>query len=254
MSRFRSAAFSLLELLIASALGASVVMGLMAVYLSIKTNYNRQQVISNLQDAGRFAQTILNQRIRTAGLVVCANTTNPIDSAQAIVGYNSVNVPGFLQGQVIPGTDAVVIKNCVAHSQIAQNAELVSMAYYIGDTNRKNSQGQPVLALFQKPSDGNREELVAGAEQMQIMYGLAADAGGDLIYYPAAQVGDWQAVKSVQIDLLLNSVDAVLAHPQAYYFHGQLIFPPDLLLHQAWSTTIDLREVQGGLKVDVNKF
>src|SRR5262249_2128375 len=98
------------------------------------------------------------------------------------------------------------------------------------------------LALFQKPTDGNREELIAGVEQMQILYGVAAQAGGDLVYYPAAQVSDWQTVKSVQIDLLLNSIDAVLTHPQSYNFRGQTIVPQDLLLHQAWSTVIDLRE------------
>jgi len=239
---------SLLELLVASALGLLITMGVMTGYLGIKSNNNFQQVLSDLQDSGRFAQTILNQRIRVAGFVGCVDGLNPVDQNQAIIGYSSDHLPAFLQGQVAAGTDAVVVKSCISHSNISKDAALKTMAYYIGDTHRKNQQGQTILALFQKPADGEREELIAGVEQMQLLYGVLVDSTANSVtYYPAAQIVDWETVRSVQIDLLLNSIDAVLTKPQPYYFHGQVIAPSDLLLHKPWSTYVTLRDLNNDI-------
>lgn len=240
MNKYHQCGLSLLELLIASALGTLVIAGLISIYLSIKSNSNRQQVLMEMQDAGRFAVMLLNQRIRTAGFVGCADAAHPVDQDQAIMGYSSNLLPSFLQNQVVPGTDAVVIRGCVSLTQIAENSQVVSMAYFIGDTHRTNAQGQPILALFQKPMDGDREELAPGVEQMQILYGAGNPPG--FAYYAAAQVVDWQSVRSLRIDLLINSIDNLLTHPQTYYFHGRMILPNDLLWHNAWSTSIGLRE------------
>lgn len=246
MKKMSDAGFSLLEFLIASALGTLIIAGLMRTYLSIKTNYNRQQSFMDLQDSGRFSEVILNQRIRLAGFVGCVNAEFPVDQNQAIVGYDSEHLPSQLQNQVIKGTDAIVIHSCTSNSKISEGAALVSMAYYIGDTDRTNLQGQPIFSLFQKPLDGDREELIAGVEQMKIVYGVMdSRAPGTIVYYPAASVVNWEAVRSVQIDYLLNSVDAILTKPQAYYFQGQMILPDDLLLHKTWSVYVTLRERVG---------
>ncbi len=238
------AGFSLLELLIASAFCTLICAGLITVYLSVKTSNNQQQVLTDLQDTERFVQNFLNQRIRMAGFTGCINSADPVDQNQAVIGYSGNGpLPAALQNQVIPGTDIVVIRSCLSNSQISQNTELVSMAYYIGDTHRTNLQGQPVFGLFQKPlENGERMELAAGVDQMQILYGLNANPQGLLAYYPAAQVENWQTVRGVQIDLLLNSIDAVLTKPQTYYFHGQMLTADDLLFHKPVSTYIALRE------------
>lgn len=236
--------FSLLELLVASALSTLICAGLITVYLSVKTINNQQQVLTDLQDTERFLQNFLNQRIRMAGFVGCTNSAHPVEQNQAVIGYSSTGpLPVALQNQAIPGTDIVVIHSCVSSSQISQNTELVSMAYYIGDTHRTNRQGQPVFGLFQKSLEkGERMELAAGVEQMQILYGLAINPQGVLVYYPAGQVEDWQTVRGVQIDLLLDSIDDALTKSQTYYFHGQMLTADDLLLHKPVSTYIALRE------------
>jgi prepilin-type N-terminal cleavage/methylation domain-containing protein len=234
--------FGLLELLIAIALGTALIAGFITVYLSIKINHNRQQAFLDLQDAERFANTFLSQRIRIAGFVGCADTNNPVDQNQAIVGYSSDRLPSFLQNQVIANTEAVVVKACISNTEMAQNTTLTTMGYYIGNTNRNNLQGQPILALFQKPIDGDREELAAGVEQMQILYGVLDTTTGLMTYYKSEQIADWQTVRILQIDLLFNSVDAVLKKPQAYDFLGQTTLPNDLLLHQPWRIHIALRE------------
>lgn len=238
----RVSGFSLLEWLIASALSLLIADGLMMAYLGIKTNYSREQTIIDLQDSARFAVTYLHQRIRQAGWAGCADSANPVHQAQAIQGYDSSTaLPSVLQNQMLPGTDAVVINSCVDDQKLSQDTQLKSIAYYIGDTGRVNLQGQPIWGLFQKPVDGDRDELVAGVEQMRILYG-AAHSENKLTYYTAAAVPDWQQVRGLQIDLLFNSIDAVLRQPQPYYFNGQTIIADDLLWHQSWNTYIDLRE------------
>lgn len=234
--------FTLLELLVASALSIVLMGGLITIYLSIKTNNNLQQALTNLQESGRFALYILNQRIRVAGLVNCKNKSDPVDQDQAIIGYDSSNLPYELQDQVESGTDAVVINSCSDNSSISLNTQLTQMAYFIGDTYRKNSQGQRILALFQKPLNGDRIELVQGVEQMQNLYGVVVSGVTGLAYYPAKLIDDWKKVRIVQINLLMNSVEPILTKPQSYNFNMQEIRPSDLLIHQPWSTDINLRE------------
>ena len=240
----KNTGFSLLELLVASALSTLVIAGLIPIYIGIKTNSQYQHALMDLQDSQRFAQILLSQRIRAAGFVGCADASNPVEQSQAIVGYDNNTLPAALQNQVVSGTDAVSIRSCLSQSQISQNAQLANMAYYVGDTYRTNQQGQPVLALFQKPLDsGDRVELVAGVEQMQIRYGIAGNsAASPLTYYTAAQITDWRAVRSLQIELLTNSIDPFLKKPQTYYFNGESITPNDLLLHKPWSVYVSLRE------------
>lgn len=236
------AGFSLLEWLLASALSSLIITGLMLAYLGIKANNTQQQTVIDLQDTARFAVTYLHQRIRLAGFVGCADANNPVDQTQAIQGYDENTVlPSVLQPQVMSGTDAVVIKSCRSNTQLSGNEELKTIAYYIGNTGRMNTQGQPILALFQKPLDGDRDELAAGVEQMQILYAVP-NQENKLNYFSASAIADWQQVRGLQIDVLFNSIDPVLRQPQAYYFNGQLIHPADLLLHQSWSTYIYLRE------------
>ncbi|MBS0350284.1 MAG: PilW family protein [Proteobacteria bacterium] len=233
MKNHLSKGFNLLEWLVASFISAMVIAGLTSVYLGIKNTYVRHQVVIDLQESARFALSFLNLRIRVAGYVGCQYPQNPIAS-DAVTGYDSNSaLPPALQDQVIKGTDALVITSCVSNSQLSENTQLISMAYFIGDTNRKNSLGMPILALFQKPLDGDRVELVPGVEQMHILYGVKNETEGVLDYFSASQVTDWQKVIGMQIDLTINSIEPVFTKNNGVQ---------DLLLHKNWSTYITLRE------------
>lgn len=115
-------------------------------------------------------------------------------------------------------------------------ARIGTRIYYI----RLNPRGIP--ALYWR-SGGNIEELVEGIENMQIQYG--EDTDGDRaadIYRTADQVADWEAVVSVRIDLLVQSVeDGIASQPQAYTFNGAAVVPADRRLRQVFSTVISLR-------------
>jgi type IV pilus assembly protein PilW len=69
--KYRVSGFNLLEWLVASFISAIIIAGLATVYIGIKNNYLRQQVLINLQESARFALSFLNQSIREAGYVGC---------------------------------------------------------------------------------------------------------------------------------------------------------------------------------------
>lgn len=115
-------------------------------------------------------------------------------------------------------------------------ARIGTRIYYI----RVNPRGIP--ALYWRRG-GNTEELVEGIENLQIQYG--EDTNGDRaadIYRMADQVADWEAVVSVRIDLLVQSVeDGIASQPQTYTFNGAAVVPADRRLRQVFSTVISLR-------------
>jgi hypothetical protein len=179
--------------------------------------------------------------VHTAGFIGCQNPES-IDQEHAITGYSSGHLPPEWQKQAAPETDVVIIQSCVSHSHLAEDAKVLNTAYFIGDTHRLNSQGLPIWSLFEKPEGQDRLELAAGVEQLQILYGVTSNTDAKIHYYPADQINHWQQVQSVQMDLLLNTIEPVLSHPQNYYFHGQNIVSSDLLMHRAWNIYVHLRE------------
>ena len=72
-----------------------------------------------------------------------------------------------------------------AYDEDAQVMTYRSLVYYVRDTGRDNSQGQPIYALYQynplwhdsSSQIGRESELVEGVEQLQLLYGQRLDDG-----------------------------------------------------------------------------
>jgi type IV pilus assembly protein PilW len=103
---YKSQGFSFLEILITMALGLIVLVGISQVYLNFKKIYHEQENIARLQENGRFATYILVKNISMAGYGGCLKTNLP----NAVTVYTSTNLPSYLQGKVVKGTDVIVIK------------------------------------------------------------------------------------------------------------------------------------------------
>lgn len=103
---YKSRGFSLLEIMIAMALGLIVLVGVSQIYLNFKKIYQVQENIARLQENGRFATYILSKNISMAGYGGCLKTNLP----NAIEGFTSPNLPSYLQGKVVKDTDVIVIK------------------------------------------------------------------------------------------------------------------------------------------------
>jgi len=150
-------------------------------------------------------------------------------------------------------------KTTIVHASSANNTNNLSRAYgadatvakpfinhfYVKDTGRNNSAGQPILGLFRRDMDGVDEELAEGVSDFQVLYGVDRDANHEAdIYQNAASVtggGDWDHVVSVRISLLLDSIEEVLQAPAAYDFQGVSQTPADRKLRREFTGLFTLR-------------
>ena len=89
-------------------------------------------------------------------------------------------------------------------------------------------------------------ELADGVQDMQILYGEDTGGGGGNqytdVYVNASAVADWTNIRSVRINLLLQSADNITTEPRAFTFNGaNANTGNDNRLRVAFSTTIVLR-------------
>jgi type IV pilus assembly protein PilW len=113
-------AFSLLELILAIALGAILLLGIFQVYLSAKSLFQSSADSERLQENVRFASDVLFRNITLAGYSGCGklqtldyknNTTETFSAATSVVGYTSAKPPNYLKtSDVLSGTDIIVIQ------------------------------------------------------------------------------------------------------------------------------------------------
>jgi len=89
-------------------------------------------------------------------------------------------------------------------------------------------------------------ELADGVQDMQILYGEDTGGGGGNqyadVYVDASAVADWTNIRSVRINILLQSADNITIEPRAFTFNGaNANTGNDQRLRMAFSTTIALR-------------
>ncbi len=87
--------------------------------------------------------------------------------------------------------------------------------YYVAEVP-----GRGVRALYRVSNGRTPEELVEGVENMQLWFGEGS--GSDLVaenYRPAGAVANWADVRSVELNLLMQSADPQVTDvPQTYQF------------------------------------
>jgi type IV pilus assembly protein PilW len=240
MKQTMQSGFTLIELLIASFLSLLLFGEIIQIYLSVKTTANLQHAFSQIQENGRFAIYILNQNIRQAGFMHCLEKTDSV--TYAIEGYSSENLPNYLtKYAVIPGSDVIVIKKCI---KLKSQEQLLTIAFFVIKSARKNSTGEPINSFYMKEMSSNSihtQELISGISDMKITYGVLTNK--KINYMQSKAISDWKQVRSVQISLLLDSINEVLLKPQNYYFRGKQFRPDDRKLYKIWNTYVALRNM-----------
>jgi len=229
--------FTLAEIMIASALGIIVLIGMVQIFQSVKQGYNLQLAMNQIQENGRFAVHFLNQKIRMAGYSQCL--PHGAAKTKAIMGYSANTAPAYPNIHPRQSSDILLISQCQA---INNKEEYFQTAYFISTTRYKNKNHQLVLALFEKRAGKQRRELVANIEDMKIQYGIESQDKKFIDRYVSAdQVIDWKKVRSVAISLLLNSEDTIFPKDEKYQFNGKVI-GADKRLHKQWKTYVAVRE------------
>lgn len=133
----------------------------------------------------------------------------------------------------------------IPYTTNAQVMQFSYFSYFVRDTGRTNATGDPILALVRLNFNGTEEEIADGVEQMRVNYGI--DSSGDNnvdTFLSATQVeatNNWENVLSVDIRLLMATVEQINEKPVAYTFNNITLTPTDRKLRREWRLYVTLR-------------
>ncbi len=154
---------------------------------------------------------------------VFQRTNEPTTSSGGPIGYGGA---GNVNEQGIQGR---FLKPYAAGE--ANLRRFNSNIYFVGPTGRSNPAGDPINALFVKPSGatgaGSASELIAGVDNLQVVYGYL-DGSNNVRYLEADDAAlDMRRVVSARIGLLLSSSTPVLEEDDGltYVLAGQAVEP-----------------------------
>lgn len=133
--------FTMIELMVAIAISAILMVVLAQVYASTKRTYRINEGLSRMQETGRYSVDLISRDMRLAGYMGCVGTTtnisnmaNPISgwsplntttsppSIEGVIGYEQSSLPtsgtafALLQAEVKANTDVVQIQHLSATS------------------------------------------------------------------------------------------------------------------------------------------
>lgn len=262
MNNRRQQGLSLIELMVALAVGMLLLAGFLQIFMSVRSTYAGNEAASRVQENGRFALDILSQHARlagyrdpkhldrpnpimppnghgcTAGGIYCSLDRDA--TLSATVNAENGDRIGFEYQPAL--TSAGTRLNCAGNT--VGNEDVLTTAFYTKVTDLGN--GQLGSALYCQSSKGGSDpvELVEGIDAIQVQYGVGPD-NHVRRYVNAAAVADWNQVIAVRFAVLANSVYPVRGTPVAerkYYLldTGPYEFDDDKQ-RQVFTTTVFLR-------------
>lgn len=241
--------FSLIELMIASALSLVLVAGIATIYMSSRQTYNARDEISTMQENARTAIGALTKHLEHAGYATAARLpldkafyvdgdatpaskscgggensialTNPADLVQTL-DHDAASSAGDTIG-VVFFADSLITNDCGnepipvnCQVQAAPNPEYsrIYNSFYAGTS----VEGMP--NLFCVGSRGTAATSIAeGVEAMQFAYGVDQDENGTVDSYldaSAVKAADsWGQVRSIKAALLVRSREPVFNAAEA---------------------------------------
>jgi len=277
----RAKGFSLIELLVALAIGLLVTLVVTQAYLSGLGAQRAQTDVGRAQESSRFAFDLLARSLRKAGYknpkapgtgfcdssnvprIIVSNDASAISastfgtSATIVNSSDVIQVRYFGEGlATTPFTTDGTMRDCLGNT-IASNT-LVSDTFFIAaDTTNNN---EPALFCYSSNATGSGNvALVPGVESMQLLYGEDTDGDGAVNrYVPGSAITNTNAnnVRNTMLSLVTRTANAnaVDRSAQAINHFGTSyapsagdanIFttPADGRTRQHFSTTIALRNL-----------
>jgi len=225
IDRAHQPGFTLIEVMLALALGLLVTAGLLRVFQNTRAAFRLEAATARLQENARFAAEQIARSIRLAGY-----TPTPPADFQPISATN---------GNGIDGSDTLTVRfrsdgqlrNCrggrMHAGELAENTFLISAAGELSCRTQTTS-AQP---------------LAEGVVDLQVQLGVDDNGDGFLDRYLKPNAVDhWEAVRSVRVTLVVRSDDDDLtAAPIRYEVEGQTQQAPDRRLYRVVTRTVALR-------------
>lgn len=257
---------SIVELLVALALGLLLMTGVIQVFLSSRQTYAANEAMGRMQENGRFALDFIARGARQAGYVepiyaggkplpivrpACSGLPGTIPTALCTTqgAGNASDTVGFvMQPTVADGARRDCLGNTIAEDDvlIINHFEIIpataTTPAALGCRAYKfNGAGAPGWT-----SGPAAQELVSGVDSLQVLYGVntAGDSRSANQYVSADRVTDWSKVRAVRISVLANSVDTLTPAPANRNFallDASPITIADNRARQIFTTTIQLK-------------
>ncbi|RFU45910.1 PilW family protein [Paraburkholderia sp. DHOC27] len=223
-SPLRGAGHTLIELMIALALGLVVTTGAISLYRSQRAAFGRADDAIRIRDAGLTALTVIGQQVQMAGFIpadapqaqqrptvfgcsaarptgaddnpVCEALTGRSDGIAIRYVGDSVSTWPSATGQT---TDCLGQAVSTANGLVGGNGVLVVNRFY---AKASSSTGEPELYCDGNGKSGSAQPLVEGIERLRVKYWLTgAQSGVDASALASAQ---WANVVAVDLCVLVR--------------------------------------------------
>lgn len=195
---------TLIELMIAMALGLFVLLAATGLLLSSKAGYTVQDQTAHVQESGRYAMDILSRAVRQTGnedssmmpaAMMQEATPNVVGLDAMTVKKTAAGLDGASAKGVVNGSDVLALRffgdgtdeqdgtilNCaglpVAAPGLSDDAESGRgwSIFFVGE----DAKGEPELRCKYRTQTGwNADAIVRGVESFQVLYGVDADDDG----------------------------------------------------------------------------
>lgn len=261
---------SIVELMVALAVGMVLIAGILQVFLSSKNTYAVNEAMSRVQENGRFALEFISRSARQAGYI---DPNNKVNRPYAIIPEGircdldsnacSTNGTGLLADSVSfafqPPVNASGDRvDCIGSTDsVDAQDKIIINKFFIKSENEAGA----TLSCQRRVLDKNLNllaaakyfedaSLVEGIDKIQIQYGISTttselDSKSVNKYVGADKVTDWNSVLAIRIAVLANSgieLNPAPIQKEFYLFDaGPYVFPNDRKLRQVFTTTVNLR-------------
>ncbi|MBK5439873.1 prepilin-type N-terminal cleavage/methylation domain-containing protein [Pseudomonas sp. TH32] len=217
--------FSLVEMLLAFALGLVLILGVTQIALSSRITHASQRAASLLQDDARFVLGKLIQEIRQAGMFGCLSTasiSNVPAGFDRPIGWSTTGSSRSLTlvtadvGEGGSKPDWTVLSDCTAFAQAYAGSAPAPAPGQIRFPLRRLTYtfegGQLKFSTLAAPS---KAVLVDNVRAFDISFGVAGKAGSAVVTRYDPNPGDESLIRSVRILLTLQD-PAGLVKDQTY--------------------------------------
>ncbi len=237
----RQTGFSLVELMVAMALGLLVGAAALSLFSTSRRTFALQQIGLQLQQHGQLAMRFIADDVRMAGFAGARDDTTVLSG---IVTETTDGLPGSTDGG--SGNDRLTIRylafeDCEGHrSEDAQDRVRVVDTYWVDQRGYLMCEGNLARSLT------GGVKLLAGVRGFQVLYGVDDNQDGIPFagQYVTADAINGRAVLSVKLSLLLAAESNALGESEArtwYLLDQDASIAPARALFRRFTISVALR-------------
>ncbi len=240
---------TLVELMTSMLVGVVLLSGVAAVYIGSKQTYGARGGMSALQENGRIAIKRLQRGILGAGYPKNGGTAPIVSDTSEVTGASKLTVSADnANGDTLTvssqpfGTSSS--QDCLGQTATNNTGGKIVNNYFV----KKDAQGKNGQLMCRGSGNPAPQPIAEAVDNMQVLYGIDTDGDGFANQYQNASSADWNNVVSIQIALLINSIDNVkdvapgAGNEDQFNLLGQNhTAPNDRLARRVFTTTIPLR-------------